>query len=160
MKEKLKKIGSLALALFCLGLCACGADTTDDVNEEGGGITVKPQTPVTQVTNDPNDRFTYRTNLLDWYALLNGDWKTGFLNEEYRLDLIAALEAQVLLHYYTVPLTNHFSASLMSYKTDYITYDYNTFMGYGGVRYLHYNYDDAEWAAYVKSQKDGVLNYK
>lgn len=129
---------------------------------DGGELTFNAETglPVTQVTNDPNDRFTYRTNLLDWYALLNGDWKTGFLNEEYRLDLIAALEAQVLLHYYTVPLTNHFSASLMSYKTDYITYDYNTFMGYGGVRYLHYNYDDAEWAAYVKSQKDGVLNYK
>lgn len=127
-----------------------------------GNVALDPETglPITEVTNDANDRFTYQTNLLDWYALLNGDWKSGFLDEEYRLDLIAALEGQVLNHYYTVPLTNRFSASLMSYKTDYVTYDYNTFMGYGGLRYMTYNYDDAEWTAYVKSQREGVLNYK
>ena len=97
----------------------------------------------------------YTKELMD-----QGDFfSVAFLNEEYRLDLIAALEAQVLLHYYTVPLTNHFSASLMSYKTDYITYDYNTFMGYGGLKYMTYNFDDAAWAAEVAAQNNEI-DYK
>lgn len=66
MKDKFKKISSLALALFCLGLCACGGDTTDDGNEGGGEITVKPQTPVTQVTNE-----TYQS-----YWMKQHDYKT------------------------------------------------------------------------------------
>ena len=51
-----------------------------------------------------------------------------------------------------------YSASLMSYKVDYISYEYNTFMGYGGVRYMSYNFDDTEWKAFVE-EKGGTLNY-
>ena len=32
-------------------------------------------------------------------------------------------------------------------------------MGYGGVRYMTYNYNDEEWAAAVAEQ-NGELNYK
>jgi hypothetical protein len=32
-------------------------------------------------------------------------------------------------------------------------------MGRGGITYLRYNYNDAEWAAYVASQPDGQLTY-
>jgi hypothetical protein len=31
-------------------------------------------------------------------------------------------------------------------------------MGYGGMRYMTYHFDDAEWAAFVES-KGGTLNY-
>ena len=61
--------------------------------------------------------------------------------------------------YYTVPVANEFSASLLSYKVDYITYEYNTFMSYGGIKYMKYNFTDAEWAAEVAAQ-GGVLDYK
>jgi hypothetical protein len=54
-----------------------------------------------------------------------------------------------------------FGASLISYKTDYITYEYNTFMGYGGTQYMTYNYTDAEWTAWVAANSEnGELNYK
>ena len=46
-----------------------------------------------------------------------------------------------------------------SYKVDYTTYEYNTFMGYGGIRYMSYNYDNYEWAKVVKKNK-GQLDYK
>ncbi len=104
-------------------------------------------------------------SLLDWYACLNGasdakyDWSATALEQSQRLQLIAALEEQVLAVYYTVPLYNNFSASLLSYKMDYVTYEYNTFMGYGGVEYMTYNFDDTEWAAKVAAE-GGELNYK
>ena len=104
-------------------------------------------------------------SLIDWYNCLNGaagakyDWSANALEQEQRLQLIAALEKEVLKVYYTVPLYNNFSASLLSYKVDYITYEYNTFMSYGGIKYMTFNYDDAAWAAEVAAQ-NGELNYK
>ncbi len=108
---------------------------------------------------------TETMGLLDWYDCLNGasdakyDWSANALEQSQRLQLIAALEEQVLAHYYSVPLYNNFSASLLSYKVDYITYEYNTFMAYGGMKYMKYNFTDAEWAAEV-AKNNGELNYK
>lgn len=104
-------------------------------------------------------------SLIDWYNCLNGlagakyNWASGNLDEQYRLELIAALEEQILAVYYTVPLVYDYSASLISYKWEYITRDYNTFVGYGGLKYIKYNYDDVAWAEYVASQ-GGEINYK
>ena len=104
-------------------------------------------------------------SLMDWYYCLNGaggakyDFSATALPNEQRLQLIAALEKEVLNAYYTVPLYNNFTASLLSYKVDFITYEYNTFMGYGGLRYMTYNFNDEEWAAEVAKQ-NGELNYK
>ncbi len=104
-------------------------------------------------------------SLLEWYDCLNGasgakyDFSNNALEESQRLQLIAALEKEVLKVYYSVPLYNDFSASLISYKVDYITYEYNTFLSYGGIRYMKYNYTDAEWEAHV-AEVGGEFNYK
>lgn len=93
--------------------------------------------------------------LLDWYACLNGatdaqfNWAEGAAPVEARLALIARLEKEILAQYYTVPISYSFGASLLSYQVEYITTEYNTFMGYGGIRYMTYNYDDAAWAEYA-----------
>ncbi len=106
---------------------------------------------------------TETMGLLEWYACLNGsgkyDWSSNGLEQDQRLQLIAALEKEVLKVYYTVPLANQFSASMLGYKVDYVTYEYNTFMGYGGFKYMTYNFDDAAWAAEVAAN-NGELNYK
>jgi hypothetical protein len=108
---------------------------------------------------------TETMTLMEWYDCLNAnegckyDWSAGALEQSQRLQLIAALEKEVLKVYYSVPLANSFSASLMSYQTDYITYEYNTFMGYGGVKYMTYNFDDAAWEAEI-AKVNGQLNYK
>ncbi len=108
---------------------------------------------------------TETMSLMDWYYCLNGatgakyDWSSAALEESQRLQLIAALEKEVLLMGYSVPTYNTFSASLLSYKVDYVTYEYNTFMAYGGIKYMTFNMDDAEWRANVKAE-DGKLNYK
>ncbi len=108
---------------------------------------------------------TETMSLLEWYDCLNGaegakyDWSATALEQSQRLQLIAALENEVLAAYYTVPLYNNFSASLLSYKVDYVTYEYNTFMSYGGIKYMTFNFDDEGWAAEVANQ-NGELNYK
>ena len=119
-----------------------------------------------EITNDKKDSVTLTLPLFDeknggWYQKLNGVWGDGALDDEFRVDMIAGLEKEVLGAYYSVPYSAHYTASLASYKTDYITYDYNTFMGYGGVRYLRYHYDDAAWAKWVSANKvGGEIDYK
>ncbi len=108
---------------------------------------------------------TETMSLMEWYDCLNGNsgckynWSSAKLPESKRLQLIAALEKAVLQAYYTVPISYSFAASMLSYKVDYITYEYNTFMGYGGMKYMTYNYDDAEWAA-ILEENNGQLDYK
>ena len=128
--------------------------------------TTKAMMKFTMVGVGPNgEDITAEMSLHDWYDCLNGaagakyNWSSAALEESQRLQLIAALEKEVLKVYYTVPTYNSFGASLHSRKFDYITYEYNTFMGYGGIKYMTFNYDDAEWNNYVKSQ-NGQLNYK
>lgn len=97
----------------------------------------------------------YTMSLIEWYNCLNGlgdedkNWSIGKAEHADRLGLIAALEGQILQAYYTVPLSYSFGATLMSYKHEYITREYNTFMGYGGLRYMTYNYNDEDWTEYV-----------
>ncbi len=114
-----------------------------------------------KVTNNAEDSFTATYSLIKWWQVLNGEWQSGVLDEEFRVALIAALEEQVLLHYYTLPVYYRYDASLISYKVDHITYEYNTFMGYGGLRYMTYNFNDGQWRDYVsKNSVNGELNYK
>lgn len=116
------------------------------------------------VAEDGGD-ITETMSLMDWWRCLNGDssakydWSETGLEQSKRLQLIAALEKEVLQAYYTVPVANSFSASLISFKLDYITYEYNTFMAYGGIKYAKYNFDDEAWAAEV-AKYNGELNYK
>lgn len=107
----------------------------------------------------------YTMNLIEWYNCLNGvsgaahDWSEAAIGNKDRLGLIAALEGEILKTYYALPITYSYAASMLSYKLDYITCEYNTFMGYGGLKYAKYNYTDEEWAAALE-EVNHVLDYK
>ena len=109
---------------------------------------------------DGQEEHNYTMSLIEWYDCLNGNngclhnWGKGQVDEDFRLGIIAALEKEILTNYYTVPLQYRFSAGLLSYKVEYISRNYNTFMGYGGIRYMTYNYDDAAW-----EQVKGTFDY-
>ena len=55
-------------------------------------------------------------------------------------------------------LIGEYSGELSSPKFSQISYDYNTFMAYGGMRYLVVNYTDAEWAEYVAAHNNDLTN--
>lgn len=112
---------------------------------------------------------TYNLSIQGWYDALNGldsapeqDGKRldfSMYPVDSKLAIVAELEYYALTSYWDIPTFYSFSAELHSYKTEYATYEYNTFMSYGGVRYMTYNYSDAEWASYVASQPNGTLDY-
>lgn len=105
---------------------------------------------------------TKKYNASEWYDILNGATNAPYNGTtwptETRLALVAKLEEEILQTYWSIPTINSFAASLMTHKCDYISYEYNQFMGYGGIQYMTYHYTDAEWKAYVAQQ--GTLNYK
>lgn len=105
----------------------------------------------------------YTYNLEQWRNILQGKDNTlpNFKNfpMEDQLAALGAVETAILKEYYSIPVFSRYSASLMGYKVDYISYEYNTFMGYGGIRYMTFNYDDTAWAEFVASNNN-ILNYK
>ena len=95
----------------------------------------------------------------EWSNVLIG---TGeYANEDFdvKLSITAQLEEAFLKLYYRIPLAGSTICSMLSYKVNYYTEDYNIMYGFGGSRLMTYTYDDAAWNAYVASV-DGNLNYE
>lgn len=108
---------------------------------------------------------TATLNLMEWYDCINGNsgapynMGAGIAEMSDRLIIAAEIEKQILESYFSIPYAYSFGAAIRSYKVKAVSNDYHTFMGWGGVQYYTYNYNDAEWAAYVASQ-GGTLDYK
>lgn len=125
-----------------------------------------PTTVSVTVKATPDDKHedgVYTYNLEQWRLILQGKDNTlpNFKNfpMEDQLAALGAVETAILKEYYSIPVFSRYSASLMGYKVDYVSYEYNTFMGYGGIRYMTFNYDDTAWAEFVASNNN-ILNYK
>lgn len=113
---------------------------------------------------------TLTMSLCNWYKCLNGladkangdtevyNWDAGYAPANARLVVLAALEEKVIQKAYSIMLIGEYSGELSSPKFSNISYDYNTFMGYGGMRYLVVNYTDAEWAEYVAAHNNDLTN--
>ncbi len=93
----------------------------------------------------------------DWYNSLNGytskeqcsyNWKDAPV--EVRLEILAMLEEYGLKQYYCIPTVRGFTASLHTAKSSYITETENVMLGFGGIRYLTYNYNNGDWLRFVK----------
>lgn len=105
--------------------------------------------------------------MADWYNSLNGNmslspsynWGDGFAPVEVRLEVLAMLEEYALKEYYSLPTSRGFTSALRSAKFHYITEDYNTMLGFGGMAYRQYDYTDAEWAAFVQSHNGDLRDF-
>ena len=53
-------------------------------------------------------------------------------------------------------LIGEYSGSFLGGKFRYLSKDYNTFMGFGGIRYMQANYTDSEWSAYVAANNNDL----
>ena len=111
---------------------------------------------------------TLTMSLQNWYFCLNGlaekndadvqyNWGAGFAPTEARLTVLSALEEVVLKESRSVMLISDAGGSFLGAQFSYISEEYNTFMGFGGLRYVEVNYNDAEWATYV-AQNNGDLS--
>lgn len=116
----------------------------------------------------------YTASVLDWTKTMSGDeitieaadgtkqqFKAGTSDnvDKERFTILAALEGAVLETYDLIPMIDEANANLKGMQIQYYTEEYVFGMGRGGVKYMTYNYTDAEWNEYVASQ-GGQLNYK
>lgn len=107
-------------------------------------------------------------NLREWSDALNGTMVTvggkeynfgeGMVDIEVRLEILAAIEGQVLQTYNYIPMLQDAGMALLSQQVYYVIEEYNPVMERGGMAYHKYNYNDAQWAEYVASQ-GGELRY-
>ena len=118
------------------------------------------------INNDGMTETTERT-IQDWAKLINGGIRdangntieAGITDPDAQLQVMAALETAGLSAYQCIPFASQTLASLHSKQIQYATLDYNIMFGYGGIRLMTYNYDDAAWAEYVASH-GGILSYE
>ena len=76
-----------------------------------------------------------------------------------RMTVLAALENCVLMNYDFIPIMGDSGCNLKGMQIEYFLEDEVFPMGRGGIKYMTYNYTDAEWDAFVAEQ-GGTLNYK
>ncbi len=111
---------------------------------------------------------TIKMTLTQWSDALNGavvekDGKSynfgdGQADVETRLFILASFEAAILQEFNYLPMLEDGSMALLSQQVYYVVEEYNPVMGRGGIAYAKYNYNDAEWAAYITEQ-GGELRY-
>ena len=71
----------------------------------------------------------------------------GAYDAESRSAMFAKMEYAFLSYYATTPIYYRNSVSVFSKKINYATTKYVDLVGYGGIEFITYNYDDAEWEA-------------
>lgn len=115
----------------------------------------------------------YTTDMYSWYKIMNGvklpiyaadgtsiEFSCGTADgdTETRLLILGEMEGAVLQNYNFIPLSGAASAALKGAQLKYYTENYIYGMGFGGIKYMTYHYDDAEWADYVNGL-GGKLDY-
>lgn len=95
----------------------------------------------------------------DWSGALIGTGRFTDADFATKLYVTAQMEELYLQKYYRIPLASATNVSLLSYQVDYYTEDYNLMYGFGGLRLMTFNYNDAEWAEYV-AEEGGTLSYE
>ncbi len=117
---------------------------------------------------NPAKKEKLKMTITQWSDALNGAtvkvgdkeycFGDGIADVETRLDILAAFEVKILETYDYIPMLQDGSMALLTKQCYYVVEDYNPVMGRGGIAYLRYNYNDAEWAKYVADQ-GGELKY-
>ncbi len=87
----------------------------------------------------------------DWYnELYNGAYAIAGL--DVRNEILAGMEKGLLLNYHMIPIFSSCGAALASHRIVYGSEDYiNSIVGRGGIQFLTYTMDDAQWDAYCAS---------
>ena len=113
----------------------------------------------------------YTADIYTWYLAMNGnvvkvsreDGTEAELDirekQQDRIHVLCACENAILQNYDFIPMMGDSSAGLKGMKVEYYLEDEVFPMGRGGIRYMTYNYDDAQWEAFVREQ-GGTLFYK
>ncbi|MGN0778641.1 MAG: ABC transporter substrate-binding protein, partial [Aristaeellaceae bacterium] len=92
----------------------------------------------------------------DWYnELYNGTYAIADLS--VRNEILAGMEKGLLLNYHMIPTFSASGASLASYRLVYGSSEYiNSIVGRGGIQFITYTMNDADWDAYCAAQGNNL----
>ncbi len=117
---------------------------------------------------DGKDMQDVTMTLRQWSLALNGtaieigdktyNFGDGQTDIDTRLAILAGIEGAVLRTYNYLPMLQDGSMALLSQQVYYVVEEYNPIMGRGGVAYMKYNYEEAEWLQFV-AENDRKLTY-
>lgn len=139
--------GGSAMDPYGIVECYCDPDTMFEY-----GFTPKLQELTFEVNGEEITRTYY-----DWYVeLTNGEYAAA--DAATRLQVLAGIEYGILTEYCTTPIYYRTSTSLSSQKVNEGTDVFCQIIDFGGIRHRTFNYTDAEWEEYCKSQ-DYQLTY-
>lgn len=93
-----------------------------------------------------------------WSGALMGNGRFADADFATKLQITADMEYAYLNKFYRIPMAGSTACTMLSYKLNYYTEDYNVMYGWGGLRLATYNYNDADWETYRASQ-GGELKY-
>ena len=75
-----------------------------------------------------------------------------------KLNVLAGLEAAIINRFECIPLVARGTSSLLGLKTENATRTYINLIGYGGIRFLNFNFNDEEWAAFCSDHNNDLAN--
>ncbi len=130
-----------------------------------------------------DDGTSEERTIAEWYTKLNGDLAEMDIDElvsdrksevasdkelvakynaqhQKRVTVLAKLEAAILKRFEAIPLVARGSTSLYSVKVKYATNKYINLVGYGGIRFMTFNYTDKQWNEFIKSNEFSKDIYK
>lgn len=94
----------------------------------------------------------------DWFqALYYGDY--AIAESDVRNEIMAAMELALMQKYRDCPFYSASNASVLGMKVAYPTYEEVFEVGFGGIRFMTFNFTDAEWDAFCK-ENNYQLNYQ
>ncbi len=93
-----------------------------------------------------------------WSQSMMGVGQYATADNATKLSITSQLEEKYLAKYYSIPLASMTNNTILSYKVSYYTENYNIMYDFGGLRLLVYNYNDDQWAQFVKDN-NGKLSY-
>ena len=128
------------------------------IHESNGWDPTKETLDITYDFDGDGTAETVTDTFQNWAKSINGSGAYA-TDPKAALAILSYLETGVLSAYQCIPWATEAMVQLRSQQIEYATYDYNIMYGYGEVRLITYNYSDAEWDEYVKSQ-GGTLSYE
>jgi hypothetical protein len=81
----------------------------------------------------------------------HAEWAAWSRIHENKLRILAGTEAGIINRFEAIPVVARGTSSLTGFKVENGSSTYINLIGYGGIRFLKFNYKNAEWNQFVKS---------
>ena len=92
----------------------------------------------------------------DEVATTDPNYEAWYETHNKKLNVLAGLEAGILNRFEAVPLVARGTSSLLGFKVENATNTYVSLVGYGGIRFMKFNFTNTAWSDYCKQNNNNL----